>query len=57
MPEISQLRVLSRPRASGSSTLQWISAVGFAEALASNLKVRNSLDVEEAFIDGSFAAK
>jgi hypothetical protein len=28
---------------------------GILEALASNLKLRGSLDVEEAFIDGSFA--
>jgi transposase len=37
---------------------QWVrSGVmrGILEALASNLKLRGSLDVEEAFIDGSFA--
>jgi len=28
---------------------------GALEALALNLKIRGSLDVEEAFIDGSFA--
>ncbi len=28
---------------------------GILEALALNLKIRNALDVEEAFIDGSFA--
>jgi hypothetical protein len=28
---------------------------GILEALDSNLKLRGSLDVEEAFIDGSFA--
>jgi len=28
---------------------------GILEALALNLKIRNALDAEEAFIDGSFA--
>jgi len=37
---------------------QWVRSgvmKGILEALASNLKLRGSLDVEEAFIDGSFA--